>query len=120
MSVNSSKSTAKTSTASKGTKQGSFQPPSTSQRRNYELVSPTTPEGPASLPSIRAMFHEFLEPVKWDLDLVKGTVEATSAKLEIAVLTQKCVHLEAENVALKYKLKKLKKSVTNWKTGHFT
>ena len=107
MSVSSDKSTAKTATASKGTKQGSAQPPSRSQRKNYELVSLTTPEGTASLSSIQAIFHEFLEPVKWDLDLVKGTVEAISAKLdEMAILTQKCVSLEAQNVAVKDKLRK--------------
>ena len=91
---------------SRSTREAVFQPPHKTQRRGYEFVSPTSPDAALSLASIRVLFEEYLDPVRSELDSIRGSLQTATSKLdEIAVLSERCTQLQAENMTLKSKLK---------------
>ena len=83
------------------------QPPHKTQRRGFELVSPNSPDAPLSLASIRVLFEDYLDPVRSELDTIKGSLQSATSKLDqISVLSEKCTKLEEENLTLKSTLQK--------------
>ena len=92
--------------STKGVRKSTPAPPK-SQKRGFEVVSPASPDSAVPLSTLRAMFQEFIEPVTFDLDSMKKSLQTNSEKLDnLAQLTEKCSKLEAENIQLKDKLQK--------------
>ena len=79
-------------------------------KRDFNLVSPTSPENQITLSNFRSLLQEAIGPVTADLNQMKVSLQFASNKLnEIKALSKKVVSLEKENVLLKENLDKADK-----------
>ena len=77
------------------------------QKRDYTLVSPTSPESPVTLAGIFNMLKEQLDPLRADMDQVKESLDFTSEKLDVlSQFASKIDDLKETNDDLSEKLKK--------------
>ena len=77
------------------------------QKRDYTLVSPTSPESPVTLAGIFNMLKEQLDPLRADMDQVKESLDFTSEKLDVlSQFASKIDDLKKKNDDLSEKLKK--------------
>ena len=94
----------KSATSTRGGRKSSV-PDAKLKKREYSFVSPTSPEGPVSLASIRLLLKEALEPINIELGQLHQTLESASEQLkEVASLPGRIKELESENAVLKCKL----------------
>ena len=91
----------------RGERRSSSQPNvSKALKRDFDSVSPSSPENSLTLSSMRQLLKETMAPVTADLEGLKVSAKATSDQLkEITTLTKKVSCLEKENSDLKAKLK---------------
>ena len=76
-------------------------------KRDFDSVSPTSPENIVTLSAMRALLKETMAPVIADLDDVKASAQFTTEKLdEITSLSERMSKMEKENIDLKSKLEK--------------
>ena len=77
------------------------------QKRDYTLVSPTSPESPVTLAGIYNMLKEQLDPLHADMDQAKESLDFTSEKLHVlSQFASKIDDLKKKNDDLSEKLKK--------------
>ena len=82
-------------------------------KRDYQLVSPTTPEGQVTLSSMRSLLHEALDPLTIELEQVKEKLsEVTIVKQKIDCMEQKIEHLESKLSFSELKRNELEEKVT--------
>ena len=95
----------KVSTSVRGDKKRTFDS-SKMFKRDHSMVSPTSPEGPVTLASIRILFKEQLVPVNSELEHLSKSVEFNSKQIEdMMVLNKKVDVLQKDNTVLGNKLK---------------
>ena len=76
---------------------------SKSLKRDFDLVSPTSPENIVTLSAMRALLKETMAPVIADLDDLKASAQFTTEKLdEIPSLSE----INEQNGKRKHRLKK--------------
>ena len=63
--------------------------PAKSMKRDFELVSPTSPEIQLNLTGIRQLLKEELEPITDDINKIKESLHFNSEKLD-EIATIKC------------------------------
>ena len=71
------------STTSRGGRSGSAPADSKQAKREYALVSPTTPESPATLRGIVNLLKDELQPLRADIEGVRDTLNINSGKLDL-------------------------------------
>ena len=81
-------------------------------KRDYQLVSPTTPEGQVTLCNIRALLKEAIEPLADDLEQVKQKLDAiTVVNARVDTLELKVDNLETRLLQSETKCSELQKEV---------
>ena len=85
----------KISTSVCGGKKGTLVESSKILKRDYTLISPSSPEGTVSLANIRSLFKEELVPINNEFDHLQKSVEFTSEQMkDLVLLNEKIVKLE--------------------------
>ena len=69
-----------------------------SQKRDYDLVSPPSPEGQLTLTNMRALLKEAMDPIYIELDAVKCKLE------QVTTVNERVTNLEEELKSTKAKL----------------
>ena len=81
-------------------------------KRDYQLVSPTTPEGQVTLCNIRALLKEAIEPLADDLEQVKQKLDAiTVVNARVDTLELKVDNIETRLLQSETKCSELQKEV---------
>ena len=84
------------------------------QKRDFELVSPASPDSPVTMAGIRELLQEELQPIVTEMDNLKKALENTSTKLdEIEGLGKKVKDLESRNLTLTHTIQKQELIINN-------
>ena len=105
-------------TGVRGGRKGSVPDSSKVMKRDYSLVSPTSPESTVTLTNIKMLLQEALEPVTEDLNQLKKSVKFATDQLKtVTLLGKKVAELQKNNSELTNQLKIHKHSVVSFKKG---
>ena len=93
-------------TGVRGGKKGSVSNSSKVMKRDYSLVSPTSPESTVTLTNIKMLLQEALEPITEDLNQLKKSVEFATDQLKtVTLLGERVTELQKNNAELTNHLK---------------